>query len=90
MAEIQLEEAPRKAKEHFDKGFMAFERGNYDYAMDFFQLALELCPQLTRARKFLRVAQVRKFKESSKGGGLADAMSSLSGLGGMMSIGSLV
>jgi tetratricopeptide (TPR) repeat protein len=90
MAEIQLEQAPRKAKEHFDKGFQAFERANYDYAMDFFQLALEVCPQLTRARKFLRMAQVRKFKAGGKSGGLADAMSSLSGIGGVMAVGGLI
>ena len=90
MAEIQIEQAPRKAKEHFDKGFQAFERGNFDYAMDYFQLALEVCPQLTRARKFLRMSQVRKFKASGKGGGLGDAMSSLSGIGGVMSVGGLV
>ena len=41
MAEITLEEAPRKAREHFDKGFVAFERGNLDYAMDMFESALE-------------------------------------------------
>lgn len=90
MAEIQIEQAPRKAKEHFDKGFAAFERGNFDYAMDFFQLALEVCPQLTKARKFLRMAQVRKMKSGGKAGGLSDAMSSLSGLGGVMTVSSLV
>ena len=51
MAEVELEQAPRKARDHFDKGFAALERGNFDYAMDMFGLALELCPQLTRARR---------------------------------------
>ncbi len=90
MAEIQIEDAPRKARDHFDKGFAAFERGNFDYAMDMFALALEVCPQLTRARKFMRMSQVRKFKADGKGGGFGDAMSSLSGIGGVMSVGSLV
>lgn len=90
MAEIQLDDAPRKAKEHFEKGFAAFERGNYDYAMDMFQLALEVCPQLTRARKFNRMAQVRKLKAAGRLGGLSDAMSSISGIGATMSISSLM
>lgn len=90
MAEIQLEQAPRKAKEHYDKGFAAFERGNFDYAMDMFELALGVCPQLTRARKFLRISQVRKLKAGGRMGGLADAMSSLSGLGGVMSISGMI
>lgn len=90
MADIQIEQAPRKAKDHFDKGFAAFERGNVDYAMDMFQTSLEICPQLTRARRFLRLAQVKKAKTSGKTGGLADAMSSLSGMGTMMSANSLL
>jgi tetratricopeptide (TPR) repeat protein len=62
MAEIDIEQAPRKAREHFDKGFAAMERGNLDYAMDMFNLALEVCPGLLKARKFLRAAQVKKYK----------------------------
>lgn len=90
MAEIQLEQAPRKAREQYDKAFAAFERGNFDFAMDMFQLALEVCPQLTKARKLLRLSQIKKFRGSGKGGGLADAMSSLSGIGAMMSGSSLL
>lgn len=90
MAEVELEQAPRKAREHFEKGFAALERGNFDYAMDMFGLALELCPQLTRARKFLRAAQVKKYKSENKGGGLSDLTSSLSGMGMMMSGNSLL
>lgn len=62
MAEIEIEQAPRKAREHFDKGFAAMERGNLDYAMDMFNLALEVSPALLKARKFLRAAQVKKYK----------------------------
>lgn len=62
MAEIEMENAPRKAREHFDKGFAAMERGNLDYAMDMFKLALDVCPQLLKARKYLRAAQVKKFR----------------------------
>lgn len=90
MAEIQLEQAPRKAREQYDKAFAAFERGNFDFAMDMFQLALEVCPQLTKARKLLRLSQIKKFRAEGRGGGFADAMSSLSGMGAMMSGNSLL
>ncbi|HEY8241337.1 MAG TPA: tetratricopeptide repeat protein, partial [Kiritimatiellia bacterium] len=62
MAELSLDEAPRKAKESFDRGFAALERGNLEYAMDMFTAALDTAPQLLRARKFLRVASIKKFK----------------------------
>ncbi|HMP88817.1 MAG TPA: tetratricopeptide repeat protein [Kiritimatiellia bacterium] len=62
MAEITIENAPRKAREHYDKGFAAMERGNLDYAIDMFNLSLEICPQLLKSRKFLRAAQVKRFK----------------------------
>ncbi len=62
MAEIEMEQAPRKAREHFEKGFAAMERGNLDYAMDMLNLSLEICPQLLKARKYLRAAQVKKYK----------------------------
>jgi len=62
MAEIEIENAPRKAREHFDKGFAAMERGNLDYAMDMFHLSLDVCPQLLKSRKYLRAAQVKKYR----------------------------
>ncbi|MFH0909375.1 MAG: tetratricopeptide repeat protein [bacterium] len=86
MAEITLEDAPRKAHEHFDKGFVAFERGNLDYAMDMFESALELSPQLLRARKFLRAAALKKQK-TTKQNPLSHALSSLRGIPGLMQIG---
>lgn len=64
MAEIDMEQAPRKAREHFDKGFAAMERGNLDYAIDMFLLSLDICPQLLKSRKYLRAAQVKKYKTS--------------------------
>ncbi len=67
MAEVTLENAPRKARELFDKGFAAMERNNLDYAMDMFLAALEIEPKLLHARKFLRGAEVKKFKDSKSG-----------------------
>jgi tetratricopeptide (TPR) repeat protein len=84
MAEVKLENAPRKAKELFDKAFAAMERGNLDYAMDMFLQALELEPNLLKAREYLRAAELRKFKEK-KGGALLHTLSSLQGCFTLMS-----
>ncbi len=78
MPEILLENAPRKAKELFEKGMAAMERGNLDYAMDTFMACLELEPRLLRARKFLRAAAVKKFKDK-KGNALTHMLASLQG-----------
>ena len=84
MAEMTLEEAPRKAKEHFEKGLAALERNNPDYAMDMFEVALDLAPRLLRARKFLRAAAIKKMK-GGKVSGMTHALSSLGGLGSVFS-----
>lgn len=85
MAEVLLDDAPRKAHDLFDKGFAAFERGNLDYAMDMFLASLEIEPRLLHARKFLRAAEVRKFKESGAGP-VAHALSGVLGLPGVMAV----
>lgn len=78
MAEVSLDNAPRKAKELFDKGLAAFERGNLDYAMNSFTAALEIEPRLLQARKFLRAAAVKQFKDS-KGGQMTHLISGMTG-----------
>jgi len=83
MAEMLMEDAPRKARELFEKGLRAMERNNLDYAMDLFVSSLELEPRLLRVRKFLRAAQVKKFKDG-KGGAMTHAISSLTGFAGVM------
>jgi len=83
MAEITIEEAPRKARELFEKGMAAMERGNTEYAIDIFLNALDLEPRVLKVRRFLRAAEVKKFKE--KGGGqMAHTLSTVTGLGSMM------
>lgn len=67
MAEIELENAPRKAREHFEKGFASMERGNLAYAIEMFMLSLDVCPQLLKARKFLRAAQVKQYRANPPG-----------------------
>jgi len=82
MAEVTAEEAPRKARELFEKGFAAMERGQWDYAMDMFNAALDIAPQFLRARKFLRVAQV---KSKGTGNQLSHVWSTLRGLPELLS-----
>lgn len=89
MAEVALESAPRKAKEHFEKGMASFERGNLDYAMDMFLLALEVCPGLFKARKFLRAAAVTKARQQ-KSNAFTRAFGTLSGSGGLLKVQSLL
>ncbi|NCC50723.1 MAG: tetratricopeptide repeat protein [Spartobacteria bacterium] len=79
MAEVKLEDVPRKVREMFDKGFAAFERGNLDYAMDLFISTLDLEPRLLHARKYLRAAQLKNNKDK-KGGAFARKMASLTSL----------
>jgi len=85
MAEISLDEAPRKARDLYEKAMAAMERDNLDYAMDMFLSALEIEPRLLKARKFLRAAAVKKFK--AKGGGAVTHMiSSLTSLPATMGL----
>jgi tetratricopeptide (TPR) repeat protein len=64
MAEIEMENAPRKAREHFEKGLASMERGNLDYAIEMLTLALDISPQMLKARRYLRAAQVKKFRSN--------------------------
>lgn len=84
MAEVRLEDAPRKAREYFDKGFAAMERGNLDYAMDMFMSALELEPGLLHVRKYLRGAALKKAKEKNPNA-LTHILSSIVGVGTLIS-----
>jgi len=85
MAEVNLDDAPRKARELFDKGFAALERNNLQYAADMFSAALELEPRLLRARRFLRATQMKQFK-AKNGGSITHILSSLTGFPGMMAV----
>ena len=78
MAEVTLEETPRKVRDLFEKGYVAMERGNLDYAIDLFFSVIELEPGFLHARKYLRTAEVKKF-QASKGGKVAHVLSSISG-----------
>jgi tetratricopeptide (TPR) repeat protein len=79
MAIITKEDLKPKAKELFDRGFSALDRGNLDYAMDMLLGCLELEPGFLEGRTYLRAAAVRKFKEG-KNGKLAQAMGTAAGM----------
>ncbi len=78
MAEILINDAPKKAKDLFDKGFVAFEHNNMEYAIDMFLSALHICPGLLKARKFLRAAEIKLFKQK-KGGKMTHVMARIKG-----------
>jgi tetratricopeptide (TPR) repeat protein len=62
---------------------IAMERDNLPYAMDMFMAALDIEPRFLKARKFLRAAGMRKAQES-KATPLTQALSTLSGLPGLL------
>jgi len=85
MAVVALDDAPRKARELFDKGFAALERGNLGYSIDMLLAALDIEPRLLQARKFLRAAEIKKYKEGKPGPHLVATLSNLPGLLKVMS-----
>jgi tetratricopeptide (TPR) repeat protein len=84
MAEVRLEDAPRKARDYFEKGFASMERGSLDYAMDMFMLSLDIEPRLLHVRKYLRGAALKKAKDKNPNA-LTHILSSITGLGTFMS-----
>lgn len=78
MAETTLEEVSKRTQDMFHKGMAAMERENLDYAIDMFFTCIEQEPNFLQARKFLRSAEIQKFKKNH-GGGFAHVVSSLIG-----------
>lgn len=78
MAIVTKDNVSRKARDFYEKGFAAVERGNFDYAMEMILHALELEPGFFEARKLLQAAAVRKFK-TSNGGAITHLTTTLSG-----------
>ncbi len=66
MAELKIEEASRKVRELFDKGFAAMERGNLDYAIEMLLACLDLEPRLLQARKYLRASEIQKRRKAGR------------------------
>ncbi len=65
MPEKQLSEIPRALREQYEKGRLAYERNNLDYAITLLTRLLELEPGFYAAREALRAAQ---FKRGKAGG----------------------
>lgn len=89
MAEVTLEQVPQKIKDLFNRGFVAMERGNLDYSIDMFTGCLALEPRLYKARKFLRAAEIKRFK-SQGGGQLAHLISTVTGFSNLIKAQSLL
>lgn len=62
MAEITIEQVSRKVRDLYNKAFSAVERGNLDYGIDMLLSVLDLEPRLLIARKYLRLAELKKSK----------------------------
>lgn len=89
MAVVTLDEVPRKTRELFDKAAAALERGNVDYAMDMFMAILDTEPRLLQARKLLRAAQIKLFRDR-KAGAASRFLGSLASMPAQMAAGALL
>ena len=80
MAEVTIDHVPPRVRDTFNKGFIALERGNLDYAVELLTSCIEMVPGFLQARKFLRAAEIQQFK-AKKGNvffnKLASGMSSM-------------
>ncbi len=66
MAELLPEDAPKKIRDLYNKGLAAFERKNFDYAIDLFLSVLKVEPRLLKAREHLHSAEIRRSKTKKK------------------------
>ena len=60
MAEKTLEDINRKARDLYLKASDALQRKNYDYAISLLLNVLTLEPDFVQARRYLRLAQVKR------------------------------
>lgn len=74
------EAVPAKVRDLYNKGFVAMERGNLDYAIDLFTRCVEMEPRFLSSRKFLRAAEIKQFKSGGKTSALSSAIGSISAL----------
>lgn len=68
MAGEKTDQTAQQAQNFYNKGVAAFERGNLDIAIDLLMQCVTMAPGFSRARKFLRAAQIAKFRKEKKGG----------------------
>ncbi|MBM3253705.1 MAG: tetratricopeptide repeat protein [Candidatus Omnitrophica bacterium] len=60
---ILTNDTPKEIKDLFDKGVSAFNRKNYEYAIELFSQILRLKFDFAEARHYLRLAEQKFFKE---------------------------
>jgi len=66
MSGEKTEQVAQQAQNFFNKGVVAFERGNLDIAIDLLMQCVTLSPGFSRARKVLRASQIAKFRKEKK------------------------
>ena len=86
MAEETNEQKVQLAQTLFNKGFATFERGNLDIAIDLLLRAVELSPGFTRARRFLRAAEMQKAKKAPPRSALLGKLGELITLPGYLKV----
>lgn len=80
MTDAKAAQATQRAQMLFNKGFSAFERANLDVAIDLLSDCLKQKPDFLRARKFLRAAQVQRFRKSGGNSPLPRLLATLRGI----------
>ncbi len=68
MAGEKTDQTAQQAQNFYNKGQVAFERGNLDIAIDLLMQCVTKAPGFSRARKVLRAAQIAKFRRGKKSG----------------------
>jgi tetratricopeptide (TPR) repeat protein len=68
MAVEKTEQIAQQAQNFYNKGQVAFERGNFDIAIDLLTQCVKRAPGFSRARKVLRATQIAKFRKEKKSG----------------------
>ena len=68
MAGEKSGQVAQQAQNFFNKGVAAFERTNFDIAIDLLMQCITLAPGFSRARKVLRATQIAKFRKEKKSG----------------------
>ena len=68
MPEKSLQDIPRTWREQYEKGRLAFDKNNLDYAISILSKVLEQEPGFYECREVLRASQFKKAGTSSSGG----------------------
>lgn len=76
---MTIEQVSAPSRDLFNKGLTLLERGNLDYAVDLLTRSVEMCPEFLQARRYLRIAEVQRFKRQ-RPGAVGQALSLLKGL----------